>query len=195
MSPDIILASSSPYRRAILDKIHLTYHCISPQIDEKALTNETASQLVLRLAYEKAIKVSSQSTNSLIIGSDQVAVLNNTILTKPLSTDKAVQQLSLCSANIVSFHTGLCLLDSTDMSFQIKEDIFKVHFRKLTQQEITRYIDIEQPLDCAGSFKAEGLGISLFDKLEGDDFNSLIGLPLIQLLSMLRNKGISPLTL
>jgi len=190
---DIILASSSTYRRDILNKIGIPYHCISPHICEKALIDENAAQLVQRLALEKAQKIATQHPNSLIIGSDQVALLDGKILGKPHTTPKAEQQLALCSGKKVSFRTGLCLLDSSDQSYQLEQVIFDVHFRVLTTQEICHYIAIEKPLNCAGSFKAEGLGIALFDKLEGDDFNSLIGLPLIRLLAMLRNKGISPL--
>ncbi|MEH6442524.1 MAG: Maf family protein [Oceanospirillaceae bacterium] len=191
---DIILASSSPYRRAILDKIALTYHSISPQIDEKSLKDETAANLVCRLAHQKALKVAANNPDSLIIGSDQVALLEGNILGKPHTVENAERQLASCSAKIVSFHTGLCLLDSKDNSYQLEEVIFKVHFKKLSATQISRYISLERPLDCAGSFKAEGLGICLFDKLEGDDFNSLIGLPLIRLLHMLNTKGISPLS-
>ncbi|NRA21874.1 MAG: septum formation inhibitor Maf [Oceanospirillaceae bacterium] len=190
---DIILASSSPYRRAILNKIGIAYHSISPQICEKADQGENAVALVMRLALLKAQKIAETHHNSLIIGSDQVALLEGNILCKPLSVAKAEQQLLLCSGKIVSFHTGLCLLDSADNSYQLEQVVFKVHFRVLSSAEITRYIALEQPLDCAGSFKVEGLGISLFERLEGDDFNSLIGLPLIRLLAMLRQMGISPL--
>ena len=190
----LILASSSPYRRAILDKIGLAYHSISPQIDEKPLQGEKTAALVQRLALHKAQKIAADQPNALIIGSDQAAVINDTILSKPLTVEVAEQQLALCSGQCVSFHTGLCLLDSSDSSYQLEEVTFKVHFRELTNSEIRRYIAIEQPLDCAGSFKVEGLGISLFEKLQGDDFNSLIGLPLIRLLAMLRCKGLSPLS-
>ena len=190
----VVLASSSVYRRAILDKIGLTYQSISPDINENSLIGENASDLVARLSLEKAKKVAQQSKHSLIIGSDQVAVLERQILSKPLTEENAIQQLSLCSGREVTFLTGLCLYDTDEQSFQLEVVPFSVHFRTLTAEEIRRYIAIEQPLDCAGSFKVEGLGISLFDKLVGDDFNSLIGLPLIRLLSMLREKGISPLS-
>jgi len=189
----IILASSSPYRRAILDKIQLSYHSISPQIDETPQTAETAREMVARLALQKAEKVAQTQTDSLIIGSDQVALLEGNILAKPLTAERAVQQLAQSSGKTVVFYTGLCLLDSADASYQLEVVTFKVHFRQLSEREITTYIALEQPLDCAGSFKVEGLGISLFEKLEGDDFNSLIGLPLIRLLALLKNKGISPL--
>lgn len=190
---DIILASSSPHRRAILDKIHLTYHSISPQIDEKRQGTETAEQLVLRLCLAKAQKVASQNPNSLIIGADQVALLGDILLGKPLNIHRAEQQLTDCSGKKVSFYTGVCLYDSRDLSYQLECVIFNVYFRVLSSAEIKSYVALEQPLDCAGSFKAEGLGISLFEKLEGDDFNALIGLPVIRLLAMLREKGVSPL--
>ncbi|NQZ30275.1 MAG: septum formation inhibitor Maf, partial [Oceanospirillaceae bacterium] len=186
-------ASSSPYRRDILNKIGIPFHSISPQINEKAKINESCHDLVQRLALQKAQAVAKEQTNHLIIGSDQVAFLEGEILSKPHTQVRAIEQLSRCSGKVVSFHTGLCLYDSSDDSYQLEEDIFKVHFRDLTLREITHYIALEKPLDCAGSFKVEGLGISLFKKLEGDDFNSLIGLPLIRLLAMLKTKGISPL--
>ncbi len=190
---DIILASSSPHRRAILDKIHLTYHSISPKIDEKRQGTETAEQLVLRLCLAKAQKVASQNPNSLVIGADQVALLGDIMLGKPLNTQRAEQQLTDCSGKKVSFYNGVCLYDSSDLSYQLECVIFNVYFRVLSSAEIKSYIALEKPLDCAGSFKAEGLGISLFEKLEGDDFNALIGLPVIRLLAMLREKGVSPL--
>lgn len=190
---EIILASSSPYRRDILNKIGMPYHSISPQINEKAQINENCHDLVLRLALQKAQSIAKTHHNSLIIGSDQVALLEQEILTKPHTVERAIEQLQRCSGKSVSFHTGLCLLDSNDHTHQLEEDIFIVHFRELTLAEITHYVALEQPLDCAGSFKVEGLGISLFKKLQGDDFNSLIGLPLIRLLNMLKNKGLSPL--
>lgn len=190
----IILASSSLYRRAILDKIQLSYHCQSPKIDEKPLNDENSVDLVRRLAAAKAYKVAkTQSDACFIIGSDQVACLDGEILSKPHTVENACRQLQKCSGKKVTFHTGLCLLDTAEQSIQLDCVPFSVYFRELTHREIERYIALEKPLDCAGSFKAEGLGISLFDKLEGDDFNTLIGLPLIPLLAMLRNKGINPL--
>ncbi len=190
----IVLASSSVYRRAILDKTGLTYQSISPDINENRQIGEHARDLVARLSLEKAKKIAQQRPNSLIIGSDQVAVLAQDVLCKPLTEAKAIQQLTLCAGNKVTFLTGLCLYDSNEQSYQLEVVPFSVHFRPLTAHEIRRYIALEKPLDCAGSFKVEGLGISLFEKLSGDDFNSLIGLPLICLLGMLREKGISPLS-
>lgn len=190
----LILASSSIYRKKLLDTLGFNYQCISPDIDETAHKDETSAQLVARLALAKAQKVAHQHTNSLIIGSDQAATVDGIILNKPLTTAKAQQQLQLCSGKKVTFLTGLCLFDSNDDSYQLATIAYHVYFRELSTAEIAQYIAIEQPLNCAGSFKVEGLGISLFEKLEGDDFNSLIGLPVIELLNMLRAKGINPLS-
>jgi len=190
----LILASSSIYRKKLLDTLGFDYQCISPDIDETVLPEETTTQLVARLALAKAQKVAQQQTNSLIIGSDQAATVDGIILNKPLTTAKAQQQLQLCSGKKVTFLTGLCLFDSSDNSHQLATIAYHVYFRELSSAEIAQYIALEQPLNCAGSFKVEGLGISLFEKLEGDDFNSLIGLPVIELLNMLRAKGISPLS-
>jgi len=190
----LILASSSIYRKKLLDTLGFDYQCISPDIDETVLPEETTTQLVARLALAKAQKVAQQQPNSLIIGSDQAATVDGIILNKPLTAAKAQQQLQLCSGKKVTFLTGLCLFDSSDNSHQLATIAYHVYFRELSSAEIAQYIALEQPLNCAGSFKVEGLGISLFEKLEGDDFNSLIGLPVIELLKMLRAKGISPLS-
>ena len=193
-SAELVLASSSRYRRAILDKIALPYHTSSPNIDETAKPCETAEQLVARLAEQKARAVACEYPGALIIGSDQVAALDGQILGKPHTVERAVEQLSAASGQVVTFYTGLCLLDARDNSYQVATVPFAVHFRDLSLAEIERYIELESPLDCAGSFKSEGLGISLFQRLEGEDPNTLIGLPLIKLLQMLRNKGVNPLS-
>ncbi|MEM5529802.1 Maf family protein [Gammaproteobacteria bacterium AS21] len=190
----LILASSSIYRKKLLDTLGFDYQCASPDIDETVHKDETSAQLVARLALAKAQKVAHRHSNSLIIGSDQAATVDGIILNKPLTTAKAQQQLQLCSGKKVTFLTGLCLFDSSDNSHQLATIAYHVYFRELSSAEIAHYIAIEQPLNCAGSFKVEGLGISLFEKLEGDDFNSLIGLPVIELLNMLRAKGINPLS-
>jgi len=192
-SAELVLASSSRYRRAILDKIALPYHTSSPNIDETAKPDENAEQLVARLAEQKARAVAAEYPSALSIGSDQVAALNGQILGKPHTVERAVEQLSAASGQLVTFYTGLCLFDARDSSCQVETVPFGVHFRDLSLAEIERYIELEAPLDCAGSFKSEGLGISLFQRLEGEDPNTLIGLPLIRLLQMLRNKGLNPL--
>ncbi|ANG62661.1 septum formation protein Maf [Marinobacterium aestuarii] len=189
----LILASSSAYRRALLDKLQLPYECISPDIDESPQPGEGAEDLVRRLALEKARAIARTTPNALIIGSDQVAVLEGDIIGKPLTRDKARAQLLRASGRSVRFVTGLCLLNSNSQHSQIDAIDFHVHFRALSEQQIERYLDREEPYQCAGSFKAEGLGIALFERLEGDDPNSLIGLPLIRLVRMLENAGIQVL--
>ncbi|BBB29300.1 Maf family protein [Neptunomonas japonica] len=187
----LVLASSSPYRRILLDKLQLPYSCHSPDIDESPYTDESATQLVMRLAAEKARAVAVQHPGSVIIGSDQVAVLNNLILGKPGTKENARKQLQQASGQRVTFLTGLCTLDTLNNHAQTEVIPFYVHFRELTAQMIENYIDKESPLDCAGSFKSEGLGIALFEKLEGEDPNALVGLPLIRLISMLNNININ----
>jgi septum formation protein len=189
----LILASSSPYRRALLDKLQLPYLCHSPDIDESRRPDETAESMVMRLAEEKAKAVAEHYPKSIIIGSDQVAVLDTAILGKPGTKENAIAQLQQASGKRVTFLTGLSVLNTANNHIQTEAIPFHVHFRHLTTEMIERYIDKENPLDCAGSFKSEGLGIVLFEKLEGDDPNALIGLPLIRLTSMLATLNISAL--
>jgi MAF protein len=189
----LILASSSVYRRALLDKLQLPYECISPDIDETAHPGESAEHLVRRLALDKARAIAKNTPNALVIGSDQVAVLDGDIIGKPLTHDRAFAQLQRASGRCVRFITGLCLLNSNSQHSQIEAIDFQVHFRDLNEQQIEHYLRREQPYQCAGSFKAEGLGIALFERLEGDDPNSLIGLPLIRLVRMLENAGVEVL--
>src|SRR5690554_6806749 len=190
----LLLASSSVYRKSLLEKFGLAFDTCSPDIDESALPAEDAQTLVRRLAVLKALAVTPQYPEHLIIASDQVAVLGDKILGKPGDFDNAVAQLSACSGQVVTFYTSLCVHDArSDVSTTLVEP-FEVGFRDLNEVEIHNYIKMEQPLDCAGSFKSEGLGITLFSYLRGDDPNSLIGLPLIQLLKVLRDKhGLNPL--
>ncbi|MDI3326244.1 nucleoside triphosphate pyrophosphatase [Pontibacterium granulatum] len=187
--PSLVLASSSPFRRQILDKLNLDYECRSPNIDESPLINEKAIQLVERLAIAKAQAVAETYPDALIIGSDQVAVINGKIIGKPHDHEKAVQQLKSASGNAVTFYTGLALHNSTTGNTQSEVVPFSVHFRELNDTMIENYLQAEQPYNCAGSFKSEGMGIALFDKLEGDDPNTLIGLPLIRLIRMLENEN------
>ena len=186
----LVLGSTSPFRREILTKLGLPFQAAVPDIDESAQTGESPEALVCRLAELKARAVAEQHPQGLIIGSDQVASVDGEILGKPGNRDNAVQQLLKTSGKVVTFYTGLCLLNAEKNRLQVVCEPFKVHFRELNQEQIERYIDKEQPLNCEGSFKSEALGITLFSKLEGDDPNSLIGLPLIQLVSMLGNEGI-----
>lgn len=187
---ELILASSSPFRRELLNRLGLNYSCVSPDIDETALPDESAEALVCRLAQAKAQAVATEYPNALIIGSDQVAVLEGNILGKPGNHQKATQQLKAASGKRVLFQTGLCLYNSATGKAQLECVPFAVQFRQLTDEQIENYLKAEQPYNCAGSFKSEGLGIALFEKLEGDDPNALIGLPLIRLVRMLEQEGV-----
>lgn len=189
----IILASTSPFRQQILQKIMLPFQCAKPDVDESALTNETAPQLVERLAIAKAKVCKDQFNDHLIIGGDQVAVINGNIIGKPHHFDNAFKQLRQASGQCITFYTGLCLYNSRHDEYQVVVETFNVHFRELSDAMITGYLTTEQPYNCAGSFKSEGLGIALFDRLEGKDPNALIGLPLITLIEMLDNQGINVL--
>ncbi|PTS83469.1 septum formation inhibitor Maf [Pseudomonas sp. HMWF032] len=186
----LVLASSSPYRRELLNRLRLPFTWSAPQINETQHANEGAEALVRRLSQEKAQALSGTHPQHLIIGSDQVAVLGSQILGKPHTLERACEQLLAASGNSVTFLTGLSLLNSATGQQQTDCVPFTVHFRPLSEAQIVRYLSTEQPFDCAGSFKAEGLGISLFSSTEGSDSNSLIGLPLIRLVDMLQANGI-----
>jgi len=186
----LVLASSSPYRRELLTRLHLPFTWSAPQIDETRHPDEDADTLVRRLSLEKAQALLATHPQHLIIGSDQVAVLGTQILGKPHTLERACEQLMAASGNSVIFLTGLTLLNSATGQQQTDCVTFTVHFRTLSEAQIMRYLTTEQPLDCAGSFKAEGLGISLFRSTEGSDSNSLIGLPLIRLVDMLQASGV-----
>ena len=188
--PPLVLASSSPYRRELLERLRLPFTWSAPAIDESRHTEESAEALVRRLAEEKARALSPNHPRHLIIGSDQVAVLGDQVLGKPHTFERARDQLLAASGKSVTFLTGLALLDSQSGDCQVDCIPFTVHFRDLSEAQITRYLQAEQPYDCAGSFKAEGLGVCLFRSTEGSDANSLIGLPLIRLVDMLHAAGI-----
>lgn len=194
MNLPLVLASSSPYRRELLQRLGLPFTTASPDIDETPGTDETANELAIRLAEAKACALRSRFPEHWIIGSDQVASLSDgTLLHKPGSHEQALRQLHRCSGQTVTFHTGLCLLDAASGKRQLCCEPFMVHFRTLLPEEIENYLRREQPYDCAGSFRMEGLGITLFERLQGQDPNSLIGLPLIALNRMLINWGRNPL--
>jgi len=190
-SSQIVLGSTSPFRKELLLRLNLEFVTDSPAIDETPLTNELPDAYVLRLALAKAKAVAHRHTDSLIIGSDQCSVLNGKIRGKPHTHENAIKQLSESSGERVSFLTGLCLYDSKDDSYQLEIVPFHVNFRNLSADEIESYLLAEEPYSCAGSFKSEGLGITLFKSLQGDDPTALIGLPLIKLSEMLRNKNIA----
>lgn len=191
--PQLILASTSPWRRALLEKLAIPFECAAPEVDETPLPGEAPRHLVLRLAQKKAQSLAQRYPSHLIIGSDQICVLDGEITGKPLTEENARLQLLKARGNIVTFYTGLALYNSATGHLQTEVEPFDVHFRHLSETEIEDYVRKERPLHCAGSFKSEGLGIALFERLEGRDPNTLIGLPLIALCQMLRREEMNPL--
>ena len=190
MQSKIILASSSPYRKQLLDRLRLEYECLSPDIDESLAVGETASEYVCRLAEAKARSVASSYPQAVVIGSDQCALLDDQILGKPGSHEKALQQLRRAQGKTVVFHTAVCVIQLARDFCAVEDVPFEVDFRSLDDTQLEHYLRVEQPYQCAGSFKAEGYGICLFSRLRGDDPNALIGLPLITLTAMLESAGI-----
>jgi len=186
----IVLASTSVFRKMLLEKLSVEFATGSPDIDESTVDNEAPEALVKRLSEAKARALSEDYPENLIIGSDQVACIDDEILGKPGNFDNALLQLRKASGKVVTFYTGLSLLNSANGHVQTLCEPFKVHFRQLNDEQISRYLNHEQPYNCAGSFKSEGYGVSLFERLEGDDPNTLIGLPLIQLIKILDNEGV-----
>ncbi|ASQ76466.1 septum formation inhibitor Maf [Enterobacter hormaechei] len=193
--PNLVLASTSPYRRMLLEKLGIPFECAAPEVDETPQPGESPRHLVTRLAKEKAQSLAVRYPAHLIIGSDQVCVLDGEITGKPHTEENACQQLLRARGSIVTFYTGLALYNSASGHLQTECEPFDVHFRHLSEQEIMDYVRRERPLNCAGSFKSEGLGIALFDKLDGRDPNTLVGLPLIALCQMLRREECNPLTM
>jgi MAF protein len=184
----LILASTSPFRKEILNKLEVEFDTVSPEIDESAVAPQ---QLVERLSIAKAKAVADNNKSALVIGSDQVSVIDNQIIGKPHTHENAVKQLQNASGKTVTFYTGLCLYNSDTNQYQSEVVPFNVVFRELTEQKINSYLKKETPYNCAGSFKSEALGIVLFEKLEGDDPNTLMGLPLIRLVKMLEKENFS----
>lgn len=187
----IILASTSVYRRVLLERLQVSFDCRPPAVDEAAEPGELPRQLVWRLAREKAQSIADQCEQpSLVIGSDQVAMLDDEILGKPGTHAAAVQQLQRMRSRRIEFLTGLCLINTVKGTHQIDAVPFSVKFRDYSDTEIERYVAKEKPLDCAGAFRSESLGISLVESLTGSDPTALIGLPLIRLAEMLRHEGV-----
>lgn len=186
----LILASTSPYRRDLLKKLGLSFECAAPGIDESRHRNESAHALASRLAQEKAAAIAEQRDEGLIIGSDQVAALEGILIGKPGSREAAIDQLLRASGRTVDFHTAICVTQAETGTTRTLVDLCRVTFRSLTQDQIKRYLDADQPYDCAGSFKSEGLGISLMERIEGNDPNALVGLPLINLIRLLDSFGV-----
>ncbi len=189
----LILASTSPYRKALMERLQVDFRCDSPDIGESPQPDESVEDMVVRLAKLKAEAVAARHPDALIIGSDQSAVLDGEILTKSGNFDNAARQLQRASGKRVVFQTGLCLLNARTGHSQSACVPYTVVFKTLTKGMIEHYLDKEQPYNCAGSFKSEGLGIALFERFEGEDPNALIGLPLIKLIEMLNNEGFSVL--
>lgn len=184
----LVLASTSPFRRELLTRLGLGFATAAPEVDETPRRDETPDALVRRLSEAKARAV-GETCRGLIIGSDQVATTGSDILGKPGTHERAVAQLQHLSGKTVTFHTGLCLLNSENGELQLDVVPFRVVFRQLDDERIERYLQHDRPYNCAGSFKSEGLGITLFERMQGDDPTALIGLPLIRLTTMLARAG------
>ena len=188
--PTLVLASTSPFRQQLLRRLELPFETAAPEVDESPLPAEAPQHLVARLAEAKARAARQRFPDALIIGSDQVAVIDGDVLGKPGTHAGAVAQLHRASGRRVDFLTGLCLFNSRSGQARTVVEPFAVVFRALSDETVQRYLERERPYHCAGSFKSEGLGIALFEKLVGDDPNTLIGLPLIRLVDLLEAEGI-----
>ena len=186
----LILASTSIYRSQLLQRLQIPFQTAAPDVDETALPGESAKQTAWRLSRDKARAVAARHPDALIIGSDQVALLGEQRMGKPLSHDNAVRQLRAMRGHSVVFYTALTLLNARTGAMQTEVAENRVTFRDLSDNEIEAYLRKEQPYHCAGSAKSEGLGIALISRMEGDDPNALIGLPLILLVGMLKNQGV-----
>lgn len=187
----LILGSSSIYRRELLQRLRIPFETVSPEIDEAPLPGEIPEATALRLAKAKASKIAATYPDALIIGADQVAVLNGVQLGKPLNHANALQQLRFMQGKEVMFYTAISLLNSRSNHLQTRIVPFRIKFRQLSDQQILNYLNKEQPYHCAGSAKSEGLGIVLIERMTGDDPNALIGLPMIALVDMLANEGVA----
>ena len=191
--PEIILASGSQTRKVLMDRLGMVYRCISPDIDESPQGEVHADNLAKRLAYAKARVISEQYSNAIVIGSDQVAwrmTAPQDFIGKPLTTENAIAQLMANSGQTVCFSTGLSIQHAQSGFEQTLVEQYQVKFRELSLNEIERYLALEQPLQCAGSFRCEGLGISLFESMSGNDQTTLMGLPLIRVCHLLRQLGL-----
>lgn len=185
----LVLGSSSPFRKMLLEKLMVPFETSNPDIDETPLDRETPIELVERLAIEKALEVAKSFPEALIIGSDQVALHGDEIVGKPHTHERAVEQLRTASGKKITLYTGLALVNAQTQSVQSEVIPYTVHYKTLTDDVIEAYLRKEQPYNCAGSVRSEGLGISLLERFEGDDPNTLIGLPLIRLIAMLENEN------
>lgn len=187
----LVLASSSRYRSELLKKLQLNFTTCSRSVDESPHINESAETLAIRLSISKAQAVAPDYPDHLIIGSDQIAVCNDRLLGKPGNHANAFQQLKSQSGQKITFYTAICVLNSSTGQTLTDLDLCNVYFRELSDTQILHYLEVDHPFDCAGSFKSEAYGISLFSKIEGDDPNALIGLPLIKLINLLERCGVT----
>ena len=190
----LVLASTSPYRRALLERLRLPFTTASPQVDELPRPSESPRALAQRLAIAKAEAVAKLHRDAWVVGADQVAECDDDVLGKPGTAERARMQLAMCSGRVVTFHTAVRLMDAHGDT-HTHVDATRVKFRVLESEEIARYVELDEPLDCAGSFRSEGLGIVLFERIETDDPTALVGLPLLWLAGALRKAGFDPLTL
>ena len=192
-SPLLILASTSRYRRELLERLRLPFDVVSPEVDETALPGEAPAPLAERLALAKAHAVAAMHPGAVVIGSDQVCALDGQALGKPGDHDRATRQLRLLSGQAAVFHTAVSVVQASTGFEQSALAAVRVRFRELSDQDIDRYLHLDQPYDCAGSAKCETLGITLLEAIESDDPTALIGLPLIHTARLLRRAGIDPL--
>ena len=192
-SPRLVLASASQARKSVLTKLKIPFETFAPSIDESVLSGESPTQLVERLSLAKARKVSQRYPSHLIIGSDQIAVVAGQMVGKPQNREDAIGQLTAASGETVTLFTGIALLNSKSGNTQLDVLPYRVVFRELSQSMIENYIDTDQPFDCSGSLRSEGLGIALLKEFDGSDSNILLGLPLIRLIDMLANENFYPL--
>lgn len=190
MKQTLILASSSKYRRELLQKLQIPFNSVSPKVDETALNDEKPHETALRLAQDKARKIGKKHPHALIIGCDQVATLDGEQLGKPGNHANATNQLQKMRGREVTFHSALCLFNAKTGTMQAEVVPYLVRFREISDAQIENYLTKEQPYHCAGSAKSEGLGIALIERMIGEDPNALIGLPLIKLITMLQNEGV-----
>ena len=190
MKQTLILASSSEFRRELLQKLEIPFRSISPRVDETPLDSEKPHETALRLAQVKARKIGDEYPHALVIGCDQVATLDGEQLGKPLNHTNATKQLQKMRGREVTFHSALCLYNAATGNMQAEVVPYIVRFRQLSDEQIENYLNKEQPYQCAGSAKSEGLGIALIERMIGEDPNALIGLPLIKLINMLKNENI-----
>jgi septum formation protein len=189
----LILASTSPYRRALLERLRLPFAAEAPGVEESATPGEAAGPLALRLALAKAASVARRHPGAVVIGSDQVAECRGRVLGKPHTAERAREQLAAASGATVVFHTAVALVHGDGVTEETHTDLTRVRFRRLLAAEIERYVALDAPLDCAGSFRSEGLGVALFEAVESEDPTALVGLPLIWVAAALRRAGLNPL--